>query len=56
MGNTETKPPIGVIPRALWDDGRIEDLSGAISRYVYVSRPIPLEWIREYNELVNRRG
>ena len=45
------KPPIGLTPRWLLKEKRIQDILDAIHRYVAVNKKIPLEWIVEYNEL-----
>lgn len=49
------KPPIGVIPRELWNERRIEDLKDAIDRHIRENQRIPVEWIREYNDLLSGR-
>lgn len=49
------KPPLGLVPRGLWVDHRIGAIQAAIARYTVAKQPIPLEWIHEYNELVNSR-
>ena len=50
------KPPIGLIPRKLHEEmireNRKTSIRGAISRYHKAGKPIPKEWIREYNDLV----
>lgn len=46
------KPPIGVMPRFIWEENRLIALKGAIDRFTEVNQPIPIEWIEEYNELV----
>jgi hypothetical protein len=50
------QPPIGIMPRYIWDEIRLRELAAAISRYVAVYRPVPAEWIEEYNELLKRNG
>ena len=49
------KPPLGVLPRKIHDEYRLEDLSGAISRYIDAQLPVKPEWIEEYNELVKKK-
>jgi len=50
------RPPLGVIPREIyWEDQnqkRKDDLKGAVIRYAENTLKIPLEWIEEYNYLV----
>ena len=43
----KTKPPLGAMPRRLFTEGRVADLSAAISRYAKVGEPIPDEWLEE---------
>ena len=49
-------PPLGVMPRFIWDEKRLEDLKGAIGRYLAANKPIHIKWVEEYNELVERLG
>jgi hypothetical protein len=48
------KPPLGIMPRKMWDEIRQRDIEDAIERYKAVDKPIPVEWAREYIELVRR--
>ena len=50
--DTATRPPVGLKPRWLHIEHRISDINVAITRYIYAMYPIPEEWIKEYNELV----
>lgn len=55
----EKKPPLGIMPRWIWERKRCREIAEAIDRYTYAEKPIPAEWIEEYNELVgeaNRRS
>lgn len=45
------RPPSGITPRFLWDEKRRDDIRGAIIRYLDADKPIPPEWVEEYNEL-----
>jgi hypothetical protein len=45
------KPPIGIMPKYIWDSKRKEELSEAINRFTSAGSQIPIEWIEEYNEL-----
>ena len=45
------KPPMGIMPRWLWDEKRQEELTAAMCRFFEVGRPVPAEWVDEYNEL-----
>ncbi len=51
----QEKPPLGVMPRKLWQEQvsieRKNCLSGAITRYLQRGMEVPEEWVDEYNEL-----
>lgn len=49
-----TKPPLGVMPRKMWDKQRQKDLADAMARYLEAGMKIPAEWIEEYNEISDR--
>lgn len=49
-----TKPPLGVMPRKMWDRQRQKDLADAMVRYLKAGMKAPLEWIEEYNEISDR--
>lgn len=48
------KPPLGVKPRWLHEEQRLQDLGGAIFRYLSDKMPIQIDWIEEYNEIIKR--
>ena len=48
------KPPIGVMPRYIWEARRKRELGRAIYEYLNAGLPILPEWVNEYNELCNR--
>lgn len=48
------KPPLGVMPRDIWDWKRQEELAEAMARYLEAGMKIPTEWIEEYNEICDR--
>lgn len=48
------KPPLGVMPRDMWDRKRKKDLADAMARYLEAGMKIPAEWIEEYNEISDR--
>jgi hypothetical protein len=50
--NAEPKPPLGIIPKKIWDLQRLNDLNEAINRYTAFGKEIPIEWVGEYNNLV----
>jgi hypothetical protein len=49
------KPPIGIMPKSIHDDIRFISLCDTIQRYFYSETQMPVEWIEEWNEHVNRR-
>lgn len=51
---TTVAPPIGVIPRNLHEERRMKELDSAIMRYISAHMLIPLEWLEERNELLER--
>ena len=50
------KPPLGVIPRHLWDEERLEALNDAIYRYNSAGMVPHIEWLQERDELERRYG
>ena len=48
----EIKPPLGLRPRKLAIEERLNEVRAAILRYCEASLAIPIEWIEEYNSLV----
>jgi hypothetical protein len=46
------KPPLGLMPKKHWIDRRISDINSAINRYMECGKEVPIEWIEEYNELI----
>lgn len=54
------EPPLGLIPKKFHDERvrveRFNEVCGAISRYYYAGLKINIEWIEEYNELVESVG
>lgn len=45
------KPPLGVMPKDIWDRKRQKDLAEAMRRFLEANKYIPEEWLNEYNEL-----
>lgn len=45
------KPPLGVMPRFLWDERRMVDLTEAIERFTEAGAPVPVEWYYELIEV-----
>lgn len=48
------KPPLGLTPKAVWMEDRVLDIVDAMNRYVKANMEVPIEWIKEYNELVKQ--
>jgi hypothetical protein len=57
LNDNSTKPPLGLRPKILYDDlvkvERFNEVCGAIARYYDARLKIKIEWIEEYNELVD---
>lgn len=53
-GNMLKKPPIGIEPRNIWEKKRIKALKAAIKRYVDADMEVPIEWVKELNEVCGR--
>lgn len=47
------KPPLGLIPRKIHNQHRANAIHEAVNRYISAGMAVPIEWIEEYNELVN---
>lgn len=45
------KPPLGVMPRDIWNRKRQTELAETMRRYLEADKHISKEWIDEYNEL-----
>lgn len=52
--NQSERPPLGIYPRFLHDEKRMEHIAEAIERFTAVGKAVPLEWIEEYDELAER--
>lgn len=54
----EIQPPLGLIRKHFYEEKklnqRFNDVCGAISRYWDAGFKIPVEWIEEYNELIDK--
>lgn len=48
------KPPLGLRPRFIVDEQRLDEVKSAIIRYIEHGKKLPDEWIQEYNELIIR--
>lgn len=50
----ETKPPLGLKPRKIHDQDRMNEIISAVERYSKASMPIPKEWTDELRDIVNQ--
>lgn len=48
------KPPLGLMPRKLWDEKRANEIKAAINRYAKAGLEIPTAWVEEYFEIEER--
>lgn len=53
--NTNKKTQLGIEPKWIWEEKRLEDLKKTIEIYYKNGLVIPLEWIEEYNNLLIKR-
>jgi hypothetical protein len=57
LNDNSTKPPLGLIPKRFYDQRvkveRFNEVCGAIARYYDARLKIKIEWIEEYNELLD---
>ena len=45
------KPIIGIMPKVVREELRLDALSDAIARYKLANKVIPKEWLEEYYEI-----
>lgn len=50
------QPPLGIMPRKIWEEKRIKKLMLAILRYLDADKELRDEWVSELNELLNKRA
>jgi hypothetical protein len=48
------KPPLGLMPKRIHDESRLDEISEAIKRYIAEKKEIPIEWIEEYRSLLSK--
>ena len=51
--NYYRKVPIGIQPRWVYEEARKHEITSAISRYIEADVPIPIEWVEEYNSIID---
>jgi hypothetical protein len=42
-----TRPPIGLMPKAIHDTKRALSILEAMDRYATAAKPVPIEWVQE---------
>lgn len=47
------KSPLGIIPKNIWKKQRLRELRDAVERYLEANQIVPIEWIEEYNQLLD---
>jgi len=50
-----SKPPIGLKPKKYHSLERLNEVRSAIARYYDAELPIPIEWVEEYNKIINQK-
>lgn len=48
------KPPLGLKPKRIHKEQRYREVQSAIDRYCIDGLKIPVEWVEEYNELLDK--
>ena len=56
MENELRNPPLGLKPRFLVNEKRLYEVREAIVRYYNAEWQIPIEWIEEYNDLIEKKS
>lgn len=52
MRQVANMQPVGIMPRFIWIEKRLDEIQQAIERRFNTTYEIPLEWVQERNELV----
>lgn len=52
--DTSKRPPLGLMPRIIHDENRMQAIEEAAGRYFLAQLDIPKEWVTEYKELADR--
>ena len=50
-----TKPPLGLKPRYMYREERMQDVTNAITNRLEIKEPVPTEWVLEWNDLCRQR-
>jgi hypothetical protein len=54
IDNYTERPPLGLMPKYIWDLKRFYQVCEAISNYYNAGKKILISWIEEYNELIEK--
>lgn len=52
MNDTLKKPPLGLIPRKIWLEDRLNEMNACFTRYLSEDYQFPEEWVKERNWLI----
>ena len=52
MSESIPKPPLGLKPKSISDEQRLDEIDAAIERYVVALYPIPQSWLDERDALL----
>ncbi len=55
MENVLTRPPVGLKPKFIKDSERLREIKSAMQRYIDAGCKVPLDWVVEYNELIDAK-
>ena len=53
--NAYPKPPLGLRPRFVYEQQRIDEIEEAMVRYIGAAKEIPVEWLEERNSLIGNK-
>ena len=51
----QCKPPLGITPRFVSEEKRIQEIQSGINRFINAKYPIPIEWVEELNEYFEQK-
>lgn len=55
MSYYQKKPPLGLMPESLHREKRLKKVRAAIKRFYKAGHQIPIDWVKEYNELIIKK-
>ena len=53
INSNSTKPPLGLCPRDIREEQRVEEICEAIIRYKKAKKLVPWDWLKELADLVS---